>query len=469
MGFRSRKIGNTKLFAGVNNEKHAFTVVVGDNGSGKTELLLDIFRKYYSKYAELYKPKTQTGKDRLRWAINNKNEYEILTDILGVELPRKLICASTSQFERFQNDFRADEYPWLSEVYSYIGSKPYIQDLSPSVRIASNAIKQLLIQQTFDLRKVNALKGFLDEFGFSSVLKIKLTSTITEQDLLIISSGDIKNQKISLEAQLKLQTAAYHFEETDLLNLLSKLEAIYTSPEVLLSLSNQSLKLIPSSSQHDIEFDKRELSDLLRSGLAVVADIETLKDQPLRASYLSPNAKVRSLSARSSGEQCLFLLFLGIVASIEDNSLVLIDEPEISLHPSWQERFVDILNQSLNTYSGCHFIIATHSPLIVSNISTTNCEILNIQQNSLLDASEHYLRSSDYQLVNVFESPGHSNEYLLKISMHIYSKVKTYKFFDELDIKQLEMLNRMKQKISNDDPILELIDSLNEVFKVYGY
>ena len=52
--------------------------------------------------------------------------------------------------------------------------------------------------------------------------------------------------------------------------------------------------------------------------------------------------------------------------------------------------------------------------------------------------------------------------------MHIYSKVKTYKFFDELDIKQLEMLNRIKQKISNDDPILELIDSLNEVFKVYG-
>ena len=52
--------------------------------------------------------------------------------------------------------------------------------------------------------------------------------------------------------------------------------------------------------------------------------------------------------------------------------------------------------------------------------------------------------------------------------MHIYSKVKTYKFFDELDIKHLQMLNRMKLKMSRDDTILELIDSLNEVFKVYG-
>ncbi len=250
--------------------------------------------------------------------------------------------------------------------------------------------------------------------------------------------------------------------------MLSKLETVYTSPEILLNLSNQSLKLIPTSLGYYIEFDKRELSDLIRSGLVVVADIETVKDQSSKKNYLSPDAKVKSLSARSSGEQCLFLLFLGIVASIEDNSLVLIDEPEISLHPSWQERFVDILNQSLKTYSGCHFIIATHSPLIVSNISTTNCEILNIQKNSLSDASEHYLRSSDYQLVNIFESPGHSNEYLLKISMHIYSKVKTYKFFDELDIKHLQMLNRMKLKMSRDDPILELIDSLNEVFKVYG-
>ena len=191
--------------------------------------------------------------------------------------------------------------------------------------------------------------------------------------------------------------------------MLSKLETVYTSPEILLSLSNQSLKLIPTSLGYSIEFDKRELSDLIRSGLVVVADIETVKDQSSKTNYLSPDAKVKSLSARSSGEQCLFLLFLGVVASIEDNSLVLIDEPEISLHPTWQERFVDILNQSLNTYSGCHFIIATHSPLIVSNISTTNCEILNIQKNSLSDASEHYLRSSDYQLVNIFESPGHSN------------------------------------------------------------
>ncbi len=104
MGFRARNIGSIKLFNGIDNEKHAFTVVVGDNGSGKTELLLDIYRKYYSKYAELYKPQTQTGKDKLR-RLNDRSDYETLRLIFGAEFPQKVICASTSQFERFQSEF----------------------------------------------------------------------------------------------------------------------------------------------------------------------------------------------------------------------------------------------------------------------------------------------------------------------------------------------------------------------------
>ncbi|MBY8186655.1 ATP-binding protein [Vibrio fluvialis] len=38
------------------------------------------------------------------------------------------------------------------------------------------------------------------------------------------------------------------------------------------------------------------------------------------------------------------LLFLGIISSIDDDALILIDEPEISLHPSWQQKFVEILH-----------------------------------------------------------------------------------------------------------------------------
>lgn len=37
----------------------------------------------------------------------------------------------------------------------------------------------------------------------------------------------------------------------------------------------------------------------------------------------------------SSGEKHMIFAFTGVLSSIESKSIVLIDEPEISLHPEW--------------------------------------------------------------------------------------------------------------------------------------
>lgn len=41
--------------------------------------------------------------------------------------------------------------------------------------------------------------------------------------------------------------------------------------------------------------------------------------------------------------------------------IVLIDEADLHLHPSWQRRFLKDLS---NTFPNIHFITTTHSPLI---------------------------------------------------------------------------------------------------------
>ena len=44
----------------------------------------------------------------------------------------------------------------------------------------------------------------------------------------------------------------------------------------------------------------------------------------------------------SSGEKQLFLRTLAIKMLNPENSIILIDEPELSLHPKWQQRIVDV-------------------------------------------------------------------------------------------------------------------------------
>jgi predicted ATP-binding protein involved in virulence len=72
------------------------------------------------------------------------------------------------------------------------------------------------------------------------------------------------------------------------------------------------------------------------------------------------------LSGLSSGEQHELVLFYQLLFNTEPNSLLLIDEPEISLHISWQNHFINDLRDviKLTNFSA---IIATHSPDIINN------------------------------------------------------------------------------------------------------
>ncbi|MGN4161758.1 AAA family ATPase [Streptomyces sp. NEAU-PBA10] len=66
----------------------------------------------------------------------------------------------------------------------------------------------------------------------------------------------------------------------------------------------------------------------------------------------------------SSGEQHELVLAYDLLFNVAENSLVLIDEPEISLHVAWQQEFLNDIAKIANTAS-LRFIVATHSPQVI--------------------------------------------------------------------------------------------------------
>jgi predicted ATP-binding protein involved in virulence len=71
------------------------------------------------------------------------------------------------------------------------------------------------------------------------------------------------------------------------------------------------------------------------------------------------------LAALSSGEQNETIILFELLFMAKPETLVLIDEPETSLHVSWQQEFLNDLKviRSVNPLS---FLIATHSPSIIN-------------------------------------------------------------------------------------------------------
>lgn len=71
------------------------------------------------------------------------------------------------------------------------------------------------------------------------------------------------------------------------------------------------------------------------------------------------------LDRLSSGEQHELILIYDLLFNVRPGSLVLVDEPEISLHVAWQQRFLTDI-QRISELVPTSFIVATHSPQIIN-------------------------------------------------------------------------------------------------------
>jgi predicted ATP-binding protein involved in virulence len=87
------------------------------------------------------------------------------------------------------------------------------------------------------------------------------------------------------------------------------------------------------------------------------------------------------LTELSSGEQHEVVLLFELLFKAKENSLVLIDEPEISLHVVWQKAFLDDIQEIINLQK-IDVVIATHSPQIISDRweLTVNLEASVVEQ-----------------------------------------------------------------------------------------
>ena len=83
-------------------------------------------------------------------------------------------------------------------------------------------------------------------------------------------------------------------------------------------------------------------------------------------SFQTPEKRPLSPAKLSSGEQHELVLLYELLFKVVPNSLILVDEPELSLHVVWQQKFLQDLEE-ITKLSQFNVLIATHSPQIIQN------------------------------------------------------------------------------------------------------
>lgn len=159
----------------------------------------------------------------------------------------------------------------------------------------------------------------------------------------------------------------------------------------------------------------------------------------------------------SSGEKTLISEILFLYLSDIKDKVILIDEPELSLHPTWQGKILK-LYENYAKNNNCQIIIATHSPLILGSAKNEYLRILYFEGNKVKVLKDifSYGRDVKWILEEVMGVEYIRNQKISKEMDEIYQLIENNKL-EEAERK----IDKLEKIIGNNDN--EILKLRNEI------
>lgn len=174
------------------------------------------------------------------------------------------------------------------------------------------------------------------------------------------------------------------------------------------------------------------------------------------------------LEQLSSGEKNILGIVLSIIAQGSSSCIILIDEPENSLHPNWQINLITQLDEILNELNIiCHMIVATHSPMIFSGLPSEGSSVIvseGTPESENMLYSHRFIDHSPYAwsvesiLYQVFEIRTLRNYYVEQDLKILIEYLKDSKNINEKSIESFQRLDKIV--LSEHDPLKNLLSKV---------
>ncbi|EFO0956217.1 AAA family ATPase, partial [Escherichia coli] len=204
-----------------------------------------------------------------------------------------------------------------------------------------------------------------------------------------LAKGNYPSKESVLHSIQKLKEIEDHYSD---LGLIPDTETTQQFNTHIKTTSDSGAGLLVLKTYLDDVFEKLSLLDILAKKLDIFSssvnklisfkEIKTSIDDGFYVRMVDGKKNTIALDSLSSGEQHLIVLIGRLVFETSNDSLVLIDEPEISFHPEWQEKFIEILNE-IKKMNGFDVILATHSPILIGEDYWDNVVELADQYNPI--------------------------------------------------------------------------------------
>lgn len=453
MGFRIKtfsvneeKFTTPKIAFNDNSSSHGdnfFSIIIGNNGTGKSRFLsylVDAFievsenkrRSPFEYKLEYSVNGTQFGLERVsgQQIIKSKNLNDTTFEP-PLESPAKVIALTTSISDRFPQDDYARREIGSSQFnekftyYRYLGPKSRM-NMASSRALMDRAVKLMLTN--IDFKLASSYRSLFKYLDYEPVIKftyhVSRLRDSKDVSYEALTGSDLKKciaDNIVRTSDLRARSLKRSIDEfTDL--QWDRLAIAYKNAYFNSRSSNDRLSSFTLNFSQENFLRDSGIGDAERE---IYSDFEELRRLDLvrgpSIKLYKRNGGEFDFSDASSGEASILSSLIGLIPCLTDNALIVIDEPEISLHPSWQYQYVSLIDKLLTNHNGCHIIIATHSHFIISDLPPGRSSVIHFQssgKNSIhanyIDEDTHGWSAEDI-LLSVFDMPSTRNYYLSKL------------------------------------------------------
>lgn len=468
------------------NSKSYVSVFIGQNGVGKSYILRNIsyifFELYELKYPENgfkfnsnlknYKITYKIG-DNTYYVEKKRNQYLIYINGIRIStqqyelicIPNGILCCAFQINDKFR-------YVRESDFYKYLGIKSqssFTNSKTVSKAICNNIMK--IIYSKNNQLYLKLLRMCFDFIGLSP--QITISYKIKKKQQLLENNIDINNIEGILHQMLSRRNGRATFAQSvlhgiknnkdtleELVHQIRKLQEIINLNE------NYTRRTSTINTQIDLETGEIFSNNKINMREYIIEDaFELLNKLDIIG---SPEIIVRKsdyfeVKDGSSGELHILFLLTNIIANIENNSLILIDEPEASLHPTWQMKLVNLIQEILGiAQMNCQIIIATHSHFVLSSLKAEESTIHIIKKDKLKNENvcenleySIYGWSAENILFKVFGVPSNRNYYLAKDLDRLLELISNGK--ENKVLKRKDDLISISKNLVDEDPLKDVI------------
>lgn len=395
---------NISNFAKIDNADiiiDGITVIAGENNTGEST----IGKILFSIFNSLYDINEQIQGQRI--SEINANNRKIIQNHINVQMDFKTYRQYTLYVERYVNNiifnnetFNKDEIAAeLNEQFKEKNNSIFDDYDIMLEEIADNIIRVMNISN--DVIRKEIISRY-----FNSVFNRQINSLSSDRD---INLADIdlqikdKHNKLSFSnnecndflGEINILHKAVYIDNPFIIDELSKYQD--------LNIINETLKALLLNKKNDI-FDgvigavmaKEKINDIMIL-LRKVVDGDITNDQMTGEFYLQLNGynEPVALSNLSTGMKSFVILKMLLEkGSLSEKDVVILDEPEIHLHPQWQIAYAELL-VLLQKQFDLSVVVTTHSPYFVDAINLFSCKYAT-------DSSvNYYISSVDNNRVNM--------------------------------------------------------------------